>query len=151
MAVAVVMLGSFLWIAMNFGTSRSGYSSYGSDDYTRKKRSSWAYDNSAILSNLLGSYHKYQENEEDDLNQIDDSENVAEDLLAMGECGYLDACRAGQDKNHKSLQTLSFVLRLLQSSESSLSQVPGLSPVMSAFLLGQSGGDCEKYKTGRSC
>ena len=41
MAVAVVMMASFLWIALNFGTSRSGYSGYGSDDYySRRKRSS---------------------------------------------------------------------------------------------------------------
>ena len=48
LAVAVVMMASFLWIAMNFGTSRSGYGysshsgygGYGSDEYVRRKRTS---------------------------------------------------------------------------------------------------------------
>ena len=40
MAVAVVMMGSFLWIALNFGTARSGYGGYSDDYYSRRKRSS---------------------------------------------------------------------------------------------------------------
>merc|ERR1711872_719440 len=72
LAVAVVMMASFLWIAMNFGTSRSGYrysghngyGGYGSDDYVRRKRSLEETDKVGLLGNLINSLRKYGQQDE---------------------------------------------------------------------------------------
>ena len=50
MAVAVVMMASFLWIALSFGSSRSGYG-YSSDEYySRRKRSSGLFGKILYIS-----------------------------------------------------------------------------------------------------
>ena len=62
-----------------------------------------------VLTNLLGSWYKYdteEEEEDDDLELIDDKNSI----FAV-ECAYLDACAAGVAKNRENLRTLSLVLR----------------------------------------
>lgn len=151
MVVAVVMMGSFLWIAMNFGTARSGYSGYSDDDYRRKKRSSGTCDDRDILSNLLGSWHKYMKEDEDELTNNVVSESSPKNPLLANECAYQDACTAGQAKNSENLRTLSLVLRLLRVSPGHIADIPILANIMTAYAHGQSGGECEKYKTETPC
>merc|ERR1711970_314513 len=154
MAVAVVMMASFLWIALSFGGSRSGYgySGYSSDDYySRRKRSSRQFDGPDVLTNLLGSWYRYDTEEEDDLVQIGDSETKAKSSMFGVECAYQDACAAGVAKNRENLRTLSLVLSLLQRAPDYLVSLPRLATIMEAFRYGQTEGTCEKYKTEISC
>merc|ERR1711915_823356 len=105
LAVAVVMMASFLWIAMNFGTSRSGYGysshsgygGYGSDEYVRRKRTSEENDNVWFLGNLIEGLRKHgeQDEEEEDVlkvNYVKIEENT------MPECLFRDACRSSPER-----------------------------------------------------
>ena len=68
-------------------------------------------DDPDILSNLLGSWHNYMKEDEDELTQSVGSETSPKNSLPVNECAYRDACTAGQAKNSENLQTLSLVLR----------------------------------------
>merc|ERR1712106_110518 len=152
MVVAVVMMASFLWIAMNFGTGRSGYSGYGEDDYySRRKRSSGTLDDPDVLSNLLGSWHQYHKEEEEELDHIVGGVTSAKKSSLSMECAYKDACTAGQSKNSENLRTLSLVLRLLRKAPNNIADMPTLANIMRAYVHGQKDGNCEKYKTETSC
>jgi len=152
MAVAVVMMASFLWIALNFGTSRSGYSGYGSDDYySRRKRSSGLFDDPDVLTNLLGSWHKYSNDEEDDLVNLVESEAKAKNSMFTVECAYQDVCTAGLAKNSENLRTLSLVLSLLQRAPHHLASLPTMANIMRAYSHGQTEGTCHIYKTETPC
>merc|ERR1711915_601540 len=152
MAVAVVMMASFLWIAMNFGTSRSGYrysshsgyGGYGSDEYVRRKRTSESNDNVWFLGNVIESLRKHAEEDEEDVLKVNDVK-VKENITP--ECLFRDACRSGQDNQNNNLQSLGQILRLLSKfKRKSLYGLPSLlKKVTLAYEDGLAGHSCEVH------
>merc|ERR1711915_658318 len=154
LAVAVVMMASFLWIAMNFGTSRSGYGysshsgygGYGSDEYVRRKRTSEENDNVWFLGNLIEGLRKHgeQDEEEEDVlkvNYVKIEENIMPKRL------FRDACRSSQERQDNNLQSLGQILRLLSKfKKKSLDSLPSLlQKIILAYEDGLAGHSCEVH------